>query len=137
MAALMKITPFIAAEHYPTLSAWWRDQRWPPVPLDMLPELGLVVTDDHEAHAAGWLYTTNSPIALIEWLVGNPNSSHETRGQALDTLIEALTRAAHSRGFRHVWSSLVHDRLIERYKRLGFTVADKHATNMIRGTVWQ
>jgi hypothetical protein len=117
---------------YAHVSAWWQAQNWPVIPQEMLPSTGLIVESEGEKLAAGFLYKTDSKIAWLEFLVGNPESDKMKRRQALDALIQGLCDEARESGFTRIFTSAQHPGLIERYKGHGFMETDKNMTNLVR-----
>lgn len=113
---------------YSEVAGWWLDQNWPIIPQDHLPEFGFIVP----GIAAGFLYKTDSNFALLEFVIANPNSSKEDRANALDLVIENLILLAQELGFKSIFSSVTHPKLIDRYVNHGFIITDKNMTNLIR-----
>ncbi len=56
----------------------------------LLPPIGQMIPD----HAAGWIYRTDGPIAILDPLVRNPEISKADADRALDTVVESLIRTA-------------------------------------------
>ncbi len=113
---------------YQEVRQWWEGHKWPAIPLSALPKTGLIV----EGVCAGWLYSTDSSIAWMEWIVSNPLSDKTLRDASLNTLIENLLGKAKESGFTQVFTSVNHPKLIERYQNNGFTIEDRNVTHMIR-----
>jgi len=63
-------------EDYPLLRSWWEGHSFDPVPLAILPPLGVIYSDKDGPKAAGWAYMDNGGcgVAMIEWLVTNPKA---------------------------------------------------------------
>lgn len=113
---------------YPTVLKWLTAQEWPPLPVEVLPKTGFIVDD----YCAGFLYKTDSAIAWLEWVVANPDTDYNKRGEALDNLINSLVTEAKDQGFKIVLTSCQHNRLINRYDNHGFKITDKNMTNLMR-----
>lgn len=125
----MSPKPFEAQKHYKDVSTWWNTHKWPVIPLAMLPPTGFVI----EGVCAGWLYLTDSPIALLEWVVANPNTPVDERGQGLDALVARLKEEAKARGKSFVFMTAKNERLINRLEKHGFQRTDEHMTNLLVG----
>lgn len=125
---------FSVQNHYETLERWWKAHGWAPVPADALPKTGVVVVGgDGAPICAGFLYATDSSLCWLEWVVADPESATETRSAALDVLISSLLFIATERGFKQVFTSARHQRLIGRYEaHFGFIPADTGMTNLIK-----
>lgn len=117
---------------YQIISKWWKDQNWPIVPLENLPTYGLMVWLDEVPLAAGFIYQTDSSMALLEWIVSNPEVAHELRGQALDILLDDLCFMAKKLGFKQLFTMAKNERLIEREKSHGFLKTDDQMIHLIK-----
>jgi hypothetical protein len=126
----MEIKPY-NTQYYGTLSFWWQLHGWPAIPETSLPKTGIVVEVEGKPVVAGFLYNTDSNIAWLEMVVGNPLCDKIVRSNALDILIPALLAEAHKLGKSIVFSSLEHPALLERYKKFGAVEADTNITNVI------
>lgn len=125
----MEVRPYIEESDYPVLCEWWKGHKWPPIPAPMLPQTGLIIP----GYCAGFVYRTDSSIAMIEWIISNPKAAREHRSQALDELIQALVNKARDLGYSAAFSFIKHPLLLKRYEKTGFTVTDQ---GMIHG-IWR
>lgn len=119
----------LSGEDLPEVYAWWRAQKWPPVSADHLSENGFIIP----GYTAGWIYSTDSAIAWMEFIVANPNTGPEERAQALDALISTMINWTVNRGFTKIFTSVNHPRLKERYAKHGFVETDTGMSSMIWG----
>jgi hypothetical protein len=69
-------------------------------PIESLPRVGFI----EPGVAAGFLYQTDSDIALLEGYVTNPKAPSDQRHFALDGITEKLLECAEDLGFRTVWA---------------------------------
>lgn len=77
----------------------WRIARGlQPWPESVLPAFGLFV----EEVAAGFIYVTDSDMALLEGYVTNPDASPEARNQALDEVTDGLLARCKALGMKRV-----------------------------------
>ena len=111
-------------EDYNLVASWWEKRGFPKIPAHLLPTNGVIV----EERAVGFLYSTDSGIAWLEWIVSDPDQRGET--DAVSVVIETLVQAAKQLGFSVVFSSLHNERLINKYTKAGFDVGDVGMTNM-------
>lgn len=118
----------VVPSDYPTLVAWWSAQNFPTIPPQFLPTTGLII----DGLCAGFLYGSDSAICWLEWVVANPEADKAERRAALDELIEALAANAASRGYKAIFTSVVHPGLLERYKQHGFVITDNGVTHLLR-----
>lgn len=116
---MMSIRLYTEKDHA-MLSAWWIKWNWPVMPHEYLPQLGLISSTNAEDLAAGFLYRTDSPIAWLEWLVGNPEAPKYERRKALNQVISALENEARLLGAKLIYTSASHSGLKKRLETLGF-----------------
>jgi hypothetical protein len=75
------------------LNSWYRARGDQPISIELLPPTGFI----EPGVAAGFLYLTNSSLALIEGFVSNPAASSEARHQALSAITAAILDLAETR----------------------------------------
>lgn len=112
---------------YPVVCEWWKGYDWPEIPYTMLPINGLIIDNT----CAGFLYQTDSDLAWIEFIVGNPTIDKNKRAEGLEQLIGGLKDKAKELGFKTVFTATRHERLVDRFKEKGFHISDKNMTHMI------
>ena len=121
---------------YETISGWWDKWSWPIVPQAILPDEGIMVeSDSGEPVATGFLYLTNSKVAIAEWIVASPEIERSERAKALDLLIDNLCLLAEVHSKTHVFSFFEGKSLsglIKRFKEHGFAEADTGMTHLVR-----
>jgi hypothetical protein len=125
---------YLTDEDYEKLSGWWQDNRFPVPPKEMLPENGaggFMISIGYRDVCAGFIYTTNSKCAWIEWIVADFNYRDEDRDQAILYLIESLKALAKELGFRYIFTSLKSTSLIDKYEACGFVRGDSNSQEMI------
>lgn len=80
------------------MNRWYERRGEAPIPASMLPRLGLIVP----GVAVGFLYQTDSSVALVEGLVTNPDAKLCDRAKALQIILEELVESARVFGFKQV-----------------------------------
>lgn len=113
---------------YPVLLEWWKAHKFPPPVEGFLPETGYIVDEC----AAGFLYLSNSPLAMLEWVVCDPKASKEVRGPAVDELISHICLAAKLAGSDAIFTTTVLPAFSHRLQRLNFTENDHKVTHLTR-----
>ncbi|RKG80290.1 hypothetical protein [Corallococcus terminator] len=111
----MKPVPFDPKLHHGLLELWrkpWDETMTP----DALPQTGFVVPDK----AAGFLYRTDSSVALIEGIIAAPGLSKEVRNEAVNAIVAAIRDEARRLGFKLLLGYSQLDAIMERAKRFGF-----------------
>lgn len=99
----------------------------------MLPNIGFIVEEDGIELIAGFIVITNSPIFLIEWIVGNPEVEWEVRKEALHLLVDTASNWSKKHGASFVMHMTNNERLIEKLENMDFNITDKNNTHLIRG----
>ena len=117
----MKVERFQPDLHYPTFCTWTRWYEMTPLPLQFLPQSGFVV----EGVAMGFLYRTDSKMALIENLAANPKLPRDTVTQGLDAVVTAIAEEGRCLGFEVLIGYTNVKAVIERALRHGFTTDDE------------
>jgi hypothetical protein len=110
---------------YEDICSWWKWWRWPEIGRDTLPMNGmggLMVYKDDILIAAGFLYLTNSNVALIEFVISNPQYRQSDRKDALEVLIMGLEDVSRSQGRSTIVSFARNKSLMNIHEVLGYTV---------------
>ena len=112
-----------------TLVEWWNAwPEWTAPSKDFLPDNGkggFMVEKNNQPIVAGFLYTTNSKAALLEWIVSNPKYREDDRGKAIELLIEGAEEVCKKQGIKFIFSIGRTKQLINTHKKLGYHVDDK------------
>lgn len=123
----MKIE-LVNEQNYEMLVEWWKGYSWPSVPFNMLPKIGFIVNDT----VAGFIYSTDSNICLIEWIIGNPKSSKEERKKSLIQLLNTLCNTAKDMGYNHCFTYTKNTGLINSLELVGFKKTDEQMVHFMR-----
>lgn len=125
----LELERFKTEEHLSSIEAWGKAKSFPVPPPQFIPEFGLVAFTDGQMTACGFLYTTTTAIAWIEWIFGNPELPFEVRGEGIKLVIEGLKEEARRQGFQIIFSATHSKRLIEKYEETGFFKTDENVTH--------
>lgn len=106
---------------YERLAGWFSGWQCAPPHIDTLPATGFIVGDV----MAGWIYLTNSRMALIENVVSNPSSTREERESSFPLLIGALLVVARDAGYDHIRSTTTSPMVMDIGVRFGAGVSQK------------
>ena len=83
---------------------------------------GLIVEKNGLAIIAGFIYTTNSKIGWMEWIVSNPDYREDDRKKATALLISGLEHVAKISGCEAVISIGKNKSLMSVHESLGYTI---------------
>tara|TARA_R110000823_G_scaffold124201_7_gene250597 strand:+ start:2313 stop:2732 length:420 start_codon:yes stop_codon:yes gene_type:complete len=118
-------------EDYKTLCKWWKWWRWTPVEQESLPNNGtggFMVYNDNVEICAGFIYTTNSNLCHIEWLVSNYEvKDKKIRTEAVELLINTLIALGKNLGYKIAFTYLLNKNLENKFKNCGFV----HSSNPV------
>ena len=108
------------------VSLWktWPDWQVHPTKA-LLPENGtggLIVEKNGIAIIAGFIYTTNSKVGWMEWIVSNADYREDDRKQASELLVSGLEHVAKISGCEVILSVGRNKGLIQTHRNLGYTV---------------
>ena len=112
-----------------TLVEWWDAwPEWTAPSKDFLPDNGkggFMVEKNNQPIVAGFLYTTNSKAALLEWIVSNPKYREDDREQAIELLIEGAESVCKEQGIKYIFSIGRNKHLMNTHKKLGYIIDNK------------
>jgi hypothetical protein len=115
-------------EQYETIAGWWSAHNWQSVPEVALSKTGLVISDDDGTlRAAGWLYRTDSPVMLLEWVVANPDNTPRQSYAAIKELLDGVKLIVHSSG-GYLLTFLQNEGLLKTFIKQGFSPEEKPCT---------
>jgi GNAT superfamily N-acetyltransferase len=112
-------------DDYDFISKWWKWWRWKVIPRELLPDnglSGLIVEKDGIRIVSGFIITTNSKGAMLEWIVSNPEYKDKDRKYAIELLIQTAEEYCKGLGFTYMFSIGRNKHLIETHKKLGWDV---------------
>jgi len=112
-----------------TLVKWWDAwPEWVNPPKDFLPDNGtggLMVEKNDLPIVAGFIYYTNSKVALLEWIVSDPNYKDKDRKEAIELLIIGAEQVCKAKNIDYMFTIGRNKSLIEIHKKLNWMVDKK------------
>ena len=81
---------------------------------------------------AGFIYTTNSGVALLDWVVSNPNYKEKDRQSAIEKLLIDAENKIKKMGYKYIFSIGRSKHLINTHKKLGWFVDDKPSHEILK-----
>tara|TARA_Y100000389_G_scaffold190167_1_gene214732 strand:+ start:3182 stop:3586 length:405 start_codon:yes stop_codon:yes gene_type:complete len=123
-------------EDYNILKEWWDFwPGWEAPPKDLLPNDGtggVIVEKEGTPIVAGFLYTTNSKMVLLEWVISNPKYRESDRKDAIYVLITACEKIIKELGYRYAISITKNQNLINKHKDLGWKQDEKPSYELVK-----
>lgn len=92
------VLQMVGSKDLGNIISWYRVRNLPSPPSWSLSKYGLMVP----GVAAGFLYRTDSGLALVEGLITNPDAPSMVRGRALELVLRNLVAVARDMGFHMV-----------------------------------
>tara|TARA_R100001591_G_scaffold96185_1_gene102025 strand:- start:370 stop:780 length:411 start_codon:yes stop_codon:yes gene_type:complete len=120
---------------YKTICEWWKWWRWTPLPKTALPndgKGGFMVEKNNIPIVSGFLYISNSKMAMLEWIVSNPKYKQNDRKEAIELLINQVEVFCKDLDVKHVITLGRNKHLIETHKKLGWLVDTKPSYEIIK-----
>lgn len=135
----IKIQKYNPSTDYEILKGLWAEHEGWVAPLEhQLPLNGLVATYKGEIIGCNFLYSTDSSMAITEFLMFSKKYKEADRSEVIDELITTIVFMARYNGFTTLLTWSDKKALKERYSRLGFVkgdggeVDDNYLTNMVK-----
>jgi hypothetical protein len=133
---IFDVRPLELDDYDTILVDWWKDWGWTPPPKDFLPDNGkggMMILDGDIPVCAGYIYLTNSNVALIEFIVSNKDYRKKPqRKNAMGLLIETLTNLSKRNGAKYCYTLLKNQSLMRTFKLLGYVPGDSDTYEMIK-----
>lgn len=129
------IRPLNESDYDTILTGWWKDWGWEPPQKDFLPDDGkggIMVMKGDEYICAGFIYTTNSKVAWVDWIISNKQYRDNDRKEAISLLVSTLTNICKNTGHKYSYALIKHQSLIETYEKLGYIKGDNYTSEMIK-----
>ena len=113
----------VTSKDFPMIVSWYRQRSLTPPDPRALSDVGFVADN----RVAGWLYLTNSNIALIEGIISDPKSPPSLRNESLDKIIGFMIDFALELGYTQFIGITKHSKVEQRVKKFGFKVLPHRA----------
>ena len=119
-----------------TLVSWWNKwPEWKVMPKEFFPDNGkggFIVEKNDKPIVAGFLYLTNSKVALLEWIISDPDYRENDRNNAIELLINGVENVCKSMNYKYVVSIGRNKGLINTHKNLNWHVDEKSSHEIIK-----
>lgn len=92
-------------KYYPLLKSWWEGKggKWQAINPNLLSSLGIIIREQNKYICASWLYTTNSPFGIINWVITNNSSKAKIKKRCIEFMLSRLEANARIRGVEIIY----------------------------------
>ena len=123
------LTTFNKEDHLPIMAMWSAKRSRPLMDADLIPNHGWIAYNETKMPVgAATLLRIDTPYAIINNLVTNPDAPGQEREAAINMIIEALANDAKEFGCKIVGYGTNVAKMVPRCENLGFTVYDSNIT---------
>jgi hypothetical protein len=130
------VQPLNENDYDSVLVGWWNAWGWTPPKKDFLPDDGkggIMVYDGEEPICAGFIYTTNSKVAWVDWIISSKEYRKKPeRSEAIKLLVSTLTNICRNTGHKYTYALIKHPSLVETYKEIGYMKGDGYIGELIK-----
>ena len=122
-------------EDYETISIWQKKWWKINLPKTMLPDdgnSGFIIEKNNRPIACAFFYITNSKIALIGWLMSDPDYREEDRQSLIESLITNIENTSREMGYVHMYTISGHERLTKTYEKLGWNDSNENVVHLMK-----
>ena len=112
------------------LTSWVEARCLEVASLNALPKLGLLVRHCNVPVAVAFLREMEGGKALIDGFLADPDSDLAVRDECLNALIRDLITLAQKNRFTGILGLTTNPKVVERAKRLGFSLMDHRLVSM-------
>jgi hypothetical protein len=120
--------------HFPMIKKWWKGHEHPEVPIEILPDIGIIsYGKDGKPLAVGFLYGANSaPVGWIEWITTNPDCTPFESYKGVSIVIEFLSMEAEKNGINMLLSTCRQKSLGRVLEKNGFAQTDESVSHYLK-----
>lgn len=115
-------------EHKEILDGWCRTRNIPLIRPEALPGNGLLISHDGKPIVIGFLFSSDTDVAVIAHIMSDPSSLKPARREAVEWLLEILGLRAVELGFKQLNIATNLKSLGERFEEFGFEKVDENVT---------
>ena len=117
------------------LPNWWDGWKWTTPNRDALPQNGLggfMVYKGDQCILAGFVYTTNSKGAWVEWIISDPKYRGSDRQEALELFIKSAENWLTLFNYKYILFIGRHKNLINTFKKLGWSADESPSYELMK-----
>ena len=114
----------ITKDDYIFINKWWIDSGLKLPPEGCLPDNGLggLIIEKEKPIAALYIYTTNSTMGYIDFLISDPTYKEKDRYEVILSLFKACIKKCNEEGIINAWFMSDNKAVIDRALAIGFSI---------------
>ena len=118
---MCSIREFDEGKDYDDIKSWFEHFKDVVAPSRETLSLDGVITEYYNQKiCVGWLYTTNSNVALIEFIISNPEAKRDVRRECLKKVLTRLESIAKTKGYELLLNITSNVHLSKTLEGLGY-----------------
>ncbi len=118
---------------YEKICGWYQKWGYTSLKKEMMPQRGIVVSNEGHDIAAVWLYVTDGKIGLLEGVVIDPDSPKSRRKGWHRFVLDTMEPIAKAAGCLDLWVISKDDSITAACKDAGFLCLEKDFKVLIKG----
>ena len=124
----------ITEADYSILAKWWARRASEAPPRNILPTLGVIASHDDTPLASAFAYldATGSGVALLAWMITDPDAHTQRVGRALKKSIDFLHLECARLNYWLAWSTVANPSLVSYLQRDGYNAAESNLTHLFK-----
>lgn len=115
---------------YQIACEWWAFWKFPAPPIEFLPNIMVCAYNEEGPVAISFIYSTDSQLAWVEWIVASHKAGKEDRAMGLELLITSSKLIASTMGFKAVFTCSKNQSLNKKLEKK-FLKTDENVTHFI------
>jgi len=123
---------FIKPQDLKEIFEWWNHYGFKKVEPTSLPKLGLMVSKNGINLYSCFIYSSDSDIVWMEWVVSNPKADVKLKRGAFEKMMEVLEVVLKLKGVSKVFTSTNLDVFKNKLKKNDFVETDSNVTHFIK-----
>lgn len=122
-------------KYYPLLKSWWEGKggAWQAIAPQFLSTRGIIIKDDRAKYiCAAWLYTTDSSVGVINWIITDNDSDPKTKRKCIEFMMSRLEDYTKFIGLTMIYTVMGTNSLKKVLKKQGFIIGANNITEFFK-----
>jgi|10_taG_2_1085330.scaffolds.fasta_scaffold72725_2 hypothetical protein len=93
---------------------------------------GIIVENNNIPVCMCFIYSTNSKVAFLEWILSNPEYKEDDRSELIDIMLVAAEKIIKQQGYKYIFGFTTKKRLAERLEKLGHIITNENSYEVVK-----